>query len=279
MARRRYGYGYGLESRWPAYVPAAARRREAEKEIAALRKKGRTIEPIVLEGTKIARTFWGKAWCENLESYSDYANRLPRGRSYVRSGSVLHLAITKGKVEAVVRGTETYTVSIAVTPIARRRWDAVVRECSGQVGSLVELLRGNLSKGVMKIVTNGERGLFPAPKEIVLACSCPDWATMCKHVAAAMYGVGARLDHEPALLFRLRGVDEAALLSGATVGRAASAARAPARRVADEALESVFGIDLDVDRSRTSGGTARTQRGSRVKTAAKAITSKVTLRR
>src|SRR5438105_3284278 len=148
------------------YVTVAQRRAKAAKEVQKRQKKGQTVTPIIIEGRAIARTFWGKAWCENLESYSDYANRLPRGRSYVRNGSVMHLAITKGKVEALVRGTETYTVSIAITPIARRRWETVVRECSGQVGSLVELLRGKLSKGVMEIVTNRERGLFPAPKEI-----------------------------------------------------------------------------------------------------------------
>jgi uncharacterized Zn finger protein len=174
----------------------------------------------------------------------------------------MHLEIAKGKVEALVRGTDTYAVSIAIAPIAKLRWRGVVRECSGRVGSLVALLQGKLSKNVMEIVTDRDRGLFPAPKEITLACSCPDWATMCKHVAAAMYGVGARLDEQPALLFRLRGVDEADLLSGATVERAASAGRPAARRVADEALESVFGIDLDLEVAaparRRSGDVERT---------------------
>ena len=164
------------------------RRKQAEKESAALRKKGRTITPVVIAGRKITSTFWGTAWCDNLASYSDYANRLPRGRSYVRNGSIMHLGIADGSVEALVRGSSTYTVKLSIKALSGPRWRAVVDECAGQVTSLVELLQGKLSRGVMEIVTNKARGLFPSPKEISLSCSCPDWATMCKHVAAAMYG-------------------------------------------------------------------------------------------
>jgi uncharacterized Zn finger protein len=232
---------------WPVYVPIAERRQRAEREIAALRKKGRTIDPVVIEGRKrsIATTFWGKAWCDNLESYSDYENRLPRGRTYARNGSVVHLAISGGKVDALVRGTSMYTVKLEVKALARLRWKAVTRECSGQVTSLVELLQGKLSRGVMEIVTNRARGIFPSPTEISLSCSCPDWATMCKHVAAAMYGVGARLDARPELLFLLRGVDPAELIAK-SVGRAvAKTSRVRERTVAEDKLGSIFGIDID----------------------------------
>ncbi len=184
-------------SAWPEYVPVAERRKQADKEIASLRKKGRTITPVVIDGRKITTTFWGKAWCDNLESYSDYATRLPRGRSYARNGSVVHLEIGAGKVEALVRGSSMYTVKLAVKALAQPRWNAVLDECAGQVTSLVELLEGKLSRGVMEIVTDTGRGIFPSPNEITLSCTCPDWATMCKHVAAAMYGVGARLDQRP----------------------------------------------------------------------------------
>jgi uncharacterized Zn finger protein len=230
---------------WPAYVPVAERRKQAEKEVAALRKKGREIMPVVLRGTKIASTFWGKAWCTNLESYSDYANRLPRGRSYIRNGSVVHLAFGEGKIEALVRGSSMYTVAIGIAPLAVRRWKVVVGECAGRVTSLVELLQGKLSKGVMEVVTRKDQGLFPSPKEIELMCSCPDWATMCKHVAAVMYGVGARLDAEPELLFRLRGVDPAELLSKVPLGRAASSRAVTGRTLDKRNLAGVFGIELD----------------------------------
>jgi len=233
------------ESAWPAYVPVAVRRKQAEKEAAALRKKGRVVTPVLIEGRKLTTTFWGKAWCDHLESYSDYANRLPRGRSYVRNGAIVHLEIGDGKVEALVRGTSTYTVKLVIKALARPRWSAVIDECSGQVTSLVELLGGKLSRGVMEIVTHKARGLFPSPEEISLSCSCPDWATMCKHVAAAMYGVGARLDAHPELLFRLRGVDPAQLIAK-SVGRAATKASRPrSRTLADEALGDIFGIEIE----------------------------------
>src|SRR5438445_5312842 len=149
---------------WPVYVSAAQRRRLAEKEMAALRKKGRVIAPVRIEGRAIAKTFWGKAWCNNLESYSDYANRLPRGRTYVRNGSVVDLEIKAGQVSALVRGSSLYTVAIGITPVARARWKVLVGECAGKINSLVELLQGTLSQGVMELVTRKDSGLFPKPK-------------------------------------------------------------------------------------------------------------------
>jgi len=232
-------------SAWPEYVPVAERRKQADKEVAALRKKGRTISPVRIDGTKITRTFWGKAWCDNLESYSDYANRLPRGRTYARNGSVVHLDVAAGTIEALVRGSEMYSVELGVKALARSRWSAVVDECAGQVTSLVELLEGKLSRGVMEIVTDKARGIFPSPGEITLKCSCPDWATMCKHVAAAMYGVGARLDDQPELLFRLRGVDPAQLIAKSMGRAAAKASRKAGKPLATGDLGSIFGIEID----------------------------------
>ena len=167
------------------------------RELEKRRKKGLPVSPIVIDGRTIARTFWGKAWCDNLESYSDYENRLPRGRTYVRNGSVVHLEIKPGKITAIVSGSELYEVEITISPCPTRTWKRVKSECAGQIGSLVELLQGKLSKSVMDVVTRHNDGLFPKPAEIEMKCSCPDWAGMCKHVAAVMYGVGARLDESP----------------------------------------------------------------------------------
>ena len=182
--------------------PWHERRREAAKKLAKLKKKGQSVSPVTIEGRAIAKSFWGKSWCTNLERYSDYENRLPRGRTYVRNGSVVDLQIAKGKVSAVVSGSDLYTVTITIAPVPATRWKAICRDCAGTIDSLVELLQGRLSKGVMDRVCREGDGLFPAPKEIKLSCSCPDWADMCKHVAAVLYGVGARLDEKPALLFR-----------------------------------------------------------------------------
>ena len=189
--------------------------RKAQREMEKRRKKGLNVQPIVIERPVIAATFWGKAWCENLESYSDFENRLPRGRTYVRNGSVVHLEIQPGKISALVSGSELYSVEITISSLPDPHWKCVKSECAGQIGSLVELLQGRLSKSVMDVVTRRGGGLFPKPAEIKMKCSCPDWAGMCKHVAAVMYGVGARLDDKPELLFLLRKVDHLELIAGA----------------------------------------------------------------
>jgi uncharacterized Zn finger protein len=231
---------------WRPYVPVAERRRKAEREAAKLMKKGQSTAPVTIAGRVIATSFWGKSWCGNLERYSDYANRLPRGRTYVRNGSVVDLQIKKGEVAALVAGSSLYKIKISIAPVAPTRWKSICRDCAGSVDSLVELLQGRFEKGVMDRVCRAGDGLFPAPQEIKLSCSCPDWAEMCKHVAAVLYGVGARLDHKPALLFVLRDVDENELLAGAG-GDLALPKAAPGRaKVLDDGdVARVFGLEMD----------------------------------
>jgi uncharacterized Zn finger protein len=211
-------------------------------------KAGRAVSAVVIEGRSIARTFWGKAWCDNLERYSDYANRLPRGRTYVRNGSVVDLQISPGAINAYVSGSELYKVELKVAPLKPARWKSICNDCAGSIDSLVELLQGRLSKGVMERICRKEQGLFPSPAEIQLSCSCPDWASMCKHVAAALYGIGARFDHQPELLFRLRQVDETELLASA--GKATPLARSgpdAGKLLAAEDLAGMFGLDMAPD--------------------------------
>ncbi len=230
---------------WKPYVPVAKRRGDAQKKMDALRKKGVDIQPVVIEGRRITQSFWGDAWCEHLESFSDFANRLPRGRSYVRNGSVCHLAIAKGEIEAKVSGSELYTVRIAVKTLPAKKWSDVKRRCTGKIGSLIELLRGDLSEQVMEVVADRKDGLFPLPGEISLKCSCPDWADMCKHVAAVLYGVGARLDTRPELLFKLRGVDHEELIAADAEAAVEAATRSgTSKRLASNDLAGVFGIEL-----------------------------------
>jgi uncharacterized Zn finger protein len=228
---------------WGPYVSVAERRRKALKKMEGLRKKGRTISPVSIDGRTIAKTFWGKAWCENLESYSDYENRLPRGRTYVRNGSVVDLQITASQITALVSGSEIYEVKVKILPVEAPHWKSICEDCAGSIDSLVELLQGRLSNGVMERISQQQSGLFPSPKEIKLSCSCPDWAEMCKHVAAVLYGVGARLDQQPELLFRLRAVNEKELISSA--GKSLpSSKKTPAKVLGEEDLSKLFGLDL-----------------------------------
>lgn len=229
---------------WKPYVPVAARRRQAAHRLAALKKKGHEALPVVIDGRKIVRTFWGEAWCENLERYSDFENRLPRGRTYVRNGSVVDLRIASGVVTALVSGSEIYEIEMKVAAVPPARWRAICRDCAGAIDSVVELLQGKLSKSVMARMCQAKMGLFPSPKEITFACSCPDWASMCKHIAAVLYGIGARLDEQPELLFLLRKVNHQDLVAkaGSDLSRTRKVRTGKALDTGD--LSEIFGIEM-----------------------------------
>ena len=231
------------------YVTVAERKAFAAQQLAKLTKtRGRKPEPIPAQRRRaLVTTFWGQAWCENLERYADFVNRLPRGRAYARNGSVVDLVIGKGQVEARVAGSQLYTVTIGITPMAKTRWRRVVGRCTGKIGSLVALLRGELSADVMAVLASSKDGLFPEPREMRFDCSCPDSAGMCKHVAAVLYGIGIRLDEQPALFFTLRDVDEAALLGSATAVALPRTRNGGAKQIAADRLADVFGIDLETD--------------------------------
>jgi uncharacterized Zn finger protein len=230
---------------WKPYVSAAERRKKAAKTAAQAKKKGSDLSPVAASRGAIAKTFWGKAWCDNLERYSDFANRLPRGRTYVRNGSVIDLKITEGQVKAQVVGSSLYKVAVSVIAVPGTQWQSISADCADSIDTLVELLQGRLSKPVMERICKPKTGLFPGPKEIQFSCSCPDWASMCKHVAAVLYGVGARLDAQPELMFTLRRVDAKDLVIQAAAGLPKSKRGAPVGKVLDDAhLAEVFGIEM-----------------------------------
>lgn len=270
---------------WRPYVSVARRRGQAARKMDALRKKGVDIQPIHIKGRKIARTFWGEAWCHHLESFSDFDNRLPRGRTYVRNGSVCHLEIAKGKIQAKVMGSELYKITIQIKTLPKKKWKAVKDRCAGRIGSLIELLKGDLSDNIMSVVTDRKNGLFPLPGEISLDCNCPDWAVMCKHVAAALYGVGARLDETPSLLFVLRGVDHAELIvADAEAAMNVTTASSGGPRLDDSDLSAIFGVDIAAeDAAKTATATpektSRKKRTTKKRAAKKVTAKKVTVKK
>ena len=225
------------------YVPVAARRANVAKAASKLQKNGKKIAPVIIEGRAIAKTFWGKAWCANLEAYSDYANRLPRGRTYARNGSVIDLQIDSGCISALVQGSSLYKTTVTIDPLDSGRWKAFLNAATGQVTNLLDLLQGRLSKELLESIAARDTGLFPSPKEIKLGCSCPDWADMCKHVAAVLYGVGARLDDSPELFFTLRGVDMQDLLAAA--GESAAAPLGESASLDEGDLSALFGVEIE----------------------------------
>ncbi len=275
---------------WKPRPNAAERSRLAGKAIRQLQKRGIEPKPVVIDGRRIVHTFWGLAWCEHFESFHADDNRLARGRTYARTGSVCHLDVTEGEIIAIVAGSELYDVSILVDPLPEEKWAALKKRCAGQIGSVVELLQGQLSDEVMKLVTDPLDGLFPRPEEVSTACTCPDWAVMCKHVAAVLYGVGARLDSEPELLFRLRGVDHMELISECVSRESLVPETAGRGEKLDEAdLSEVFGIELEEEpveegNGKPARGTAKKKTAKRSRKAAKrsataAKTKRTTARR
>jgi uncharacterized Zn finger protein len=234
----------GYYQQWAPYVPVAERRKKAAAAMQKRAKKGLVVEPVVIDGRAIARSAWGKRWCDALEAQADFANRLPRGRTYARNGSVVHLSIARGEVTAVVSGSELYDVRVTIAPLSDARWKAVRQECAGQVGSALALLQGKLSDKVMDLIARPGSGLIPLAGEVKFRCSCPDSASLCKHCAAALYGVGARLDAKPDLLFTLRGVSHLDLIDEASAKITAKPTVSAALQADDAMLSSIFGIDL-----------------------------------
>jgi uncharacterized Zn finger protein len=246
--------------RWKPHVPVAARRQKAANTAAKLAKKGQALSPVTASRGAIAKSFWGKSWCENLERYSDFSNRLPRGRAYLRNGSVIDLKIGAGEATAQVMGSSLYRIKVQISAVAGSHWQSIARDCARSIDTLVELLQGQLSASVMERITRPGTGLFPAPKEISFSCSCPDSAAMCKHIAATLYGIGARLDAEPQLLFGLRKVDANQLIARVGESNALPQKTPRAGRILDSSkLADVFGIDLpDVDLTCAGGPPAKT---------------------
>ena len=254
---------------WAPYVPVAQKLANA-KRFVAQKLKGKA-NPVTPEGRKITKTFWGDAWCENLETYSDFENRMPRGRTYIRNGSVVHLEIDKGVIKSYVAGSDTYEIVVKIDPLVPERWKAVKKKCSGEIGSVVELLQGKLSKHVLSIVTDKKEGLFPSPKEIKLDCSCPDWATMCKHVAATLYGVGVLLDRSPELFFKLRGVDHLELIDSSV---SIATGKKDSETLDDGSLEDIFGVELADSLEPKAKGKKKVVTKKATKKAAKKATQK-----
>jgi uncharacterized Zn finger protein len=251
--------------RFQPYVSVAKRRANAARYAERLAKKEkRTLAPVSIEGRKIAASFWGQAWCDHLEHHCDFENRLPRGRTYVRNGSVIDLSVERGLVKAIVNGSEIYHVTVKIKTFAPAGWKRIKKECSQSISSLIDLLQGRFDDGIMRRLFDPAEGLFPRPAEIEMDCTCPDWASMCKHVAATLYGVGARLDVAPEMLFTLRNVDHLELINQAVAAenldRSLAASDAGALAGAD--LSEMFGIEIDAVQSPVQGRRRRKDRAA-----------------
>ena len=236
------------DDRYERRPTVAEQRQRAARHVAKQARRGRTLQPVpATDARALVTTFWGKAWCAQLEAHADFASRLPRGRSYMKHGAVVDLCIEAGSIHAQVLGSELYQVKISIRALPATRWEAMVALCHGQVDSVMDLLEGSLSAAVMQTLTDPKQGILPTSREIAMDCSCPDGAAVCKHLAAVFYGVGSRLDVDPGQLFVLRKVDPARLMEGA--GEALDGQLGDAGGLQGADLAGLFGIDLDVSSS------------------------------
>jgi len=233
---------------FPEYVSVAEKKAKANKALVKMKKKNPSIEPVIIEGRLLAKNWWGKAWNLNLESYADYSNRIARGRSYARNNAILDLKISKGKVVAQVQGSgsKPYQVEIRIDALCDKNWNQVTELCNHSIDSLEQLIEGNFPKELEVLFTDKKYAMFPSPKEIKFDCSCPDWASMCKHVAAALYGIGARLDHNPMLFFELRDLDGLTLIRRSMNEKLESmlknAGKKSKRGIAIDDISHIFGL-------------------------------------
>ncbi len=231
-----------------SYTSVAELKAKAKKYIESQKKKGVQLSPVELEGRTIAKSWWGKAWCENLEKYATYQSRLERGRKYVRANCVLDLQIEEGNVTALVQGSgsKPYQVTITIDGLGKNQYQHIVQQCSSKIENIDDLVKGNFPDELKTLFTEKNTGLFPSPAKIHFSCSCPDSARLCKHTAAVLYAIGARFDKDPLLFFRLRAVDTEKLIGKAIKDRLASmienADRPSERIMSDEALQAVFGL-------------------------------------
>lgn len=230
------------------YVSVAEKRRNADKQIEKLKKKNKALEPVLIEGNKIALTWWGESWNRNLESYADYSNRISRGKSYVRNHAVLDLRMDHNHVTALVQGSGSspYTVVVTIDELEEERWKKIIELCDKRIDSVEKLAEGRFPKELEVLFMEHKYGLFPSPKEIHFDCSCPDYAYMCKHVAAVLYGIGARLDNNPLLFFELRNVDYKALIKKSVENKLESmlknAGKKSGRAISEDQTHDIFGI-------------------------------------
>jgi len=233
---------------YPPYVSVAEKKAKAQRIIAKLSKSNPGLSPVVIEGRKLAKTWWGIAWNDNLEKYADYAYRIGRGSAYVKNGMVVDLQINAGNVTGLVSGSgnEPYKVQITIDKMAESKWKKLLSQCAQRIGSMVELVEGKFPESMKDLFMGKESGLFPSPKEIHIKCSCPDWAVLCKHAAAVLYGIGARFDQDPLLFFKLRGIQFEELLAKSLDAKMTSmlknAGKKSGRILEIDDISEIFGV-------------------------------------
>ena len=229
------------------YVPVAEKKANALNAIKKLKEKDPNISPVIIEGT-LGKTWWSKSWNKNLESYADYSNRISRGKSYVRQHCVVDLKISKGEIFSKVQGSriKPYDIEIKIETLTKEAMNHVLMSCQKSIESIEQLVEGKFPKGLETLICDKNEGLFPSPKAIQFSCTCPDYAVMCKHVAATLYGIGVRLEEDPLLFFELRDIDINGLIKKSIEEKLENmlkhAGDKSDRTIEDDNIEDLFGF-------------------------------------
>ena len=194
---------------------------------------------------ELRRIFFHKPNPDN--KYADYENRIERGRSYLRNDAVVDLKIKGNEIYSRVLGGgyKPYRIRIRIDALSERQRLNIEQQASGKLQDLESLIQGNFPKDLKNLFFQ-KGGLFPSPNEIHFDCNCPDWADMCKHVAAVMYGIGIRIDTNPTQLFELRGIPIESLLTRVIDDKVSNMLKnvdvKSARIIKDADISSIFGI-------------------------------------
>jgi uncharacterized Zn finger protein len=189
--------------------------------------------------TEFASSWWAQRWIRVLEKFG-WSARLNRGRSYARSGNVLEIDVQPGLVRAKVQGSrkQPYRVEIGLKPISRGDWNKVFALLRRKAIYAARLLSGEMPRDIEEIFKAAGVPLFPqSGEDLLMSCTCPDWASPCKHVAAAYYVLGSEFDRDPFLLFQLRGRNREQVMAALRGQRPERVPRAQAPRITSEPLE------------------------------------------
>jgi uncharacterized Zn finger protein len=169
-------------------------------------------------------TWWAKAWIEALEHRARLdSNRLPRGRTYARTGAVGEMRLSPGQITAPVQGSRAtpYRVTIVISQFSAAEWERVLESLAAEIGHVAALVDGELPPSIADDVRSVGLDLLPGPGDLNCHCSCPDWAEPCKHAAAVCYLVADSLDTDPFGILLLRGRSRKEILQALRARRSA----------------------------------------------------------
>lgn len=142
-------------------------------------------------------------WLLNAVTAQTDQGRITRGRSYARNGNVLGVDIQQGRIHADVAGSQNEPFHVSLQ-LPYRNGDDLSEVTAGlaeATNGLKQAQAGDIDEELLEI-------LLTAPGEDIRCyCDCPDSASACKHAVAVAEVAATKMDADPMMVFRLRGLD------------------------------------------------------------------------